>query len=142
MNRRDVIKNTVGAIGVAAMAGASGLLESPAFAAGSSSAKIAQSASKCIAVGLDCLAHCQKELAQGNKMMAECAATVADTIAACEALQKLAAANSPHLKAMAKVCAEICKSCAKKCEPHIDHMEVCKACMNACKECADACAQA
>jgi len=51
-------------------------------------------------------------------------------------------ANSPHLKAMAKVCAEICKSYAKKCEPHIDHLEVCKACMNACKECADACAQA
>ena len=142
MNRRDMIKNSVNAMGVAALASASALLETSAFAAGSSADKIAETASKCIAVGLKCLDHCHKELAQGTKMMAECATTVSDTIAACEALQKLATSGSPHLKAMAKVCADICKDCMTKCEPHTSHMAICKECMDACKACMDACAQA
>ena len=74
--------------------------------------------------------------------MADCVQSVSDTIAACEALQKLASSNSPHLKTMAKACGEVWKDCASKCEPHSDHMEICKACMNACNECAKLCAQA
>ncbi len=141
MNRRDIIKKSIGGFSVAALAGASSFFESTAYAA-TSSDKIGETTSKCIAVGLKCLAHCQKSLAQGSNAMAECAASVSDMLAACEALQHLAASNSPHLKAMAKVCGDICKSCMTKCEPHSKTMDICKACMNACKECADACAQA
>jgi Cys-rich four helix bundle protein (predicted Tat secretion target) len=142
MNRRDVLKGSIGGIGMAAIAGASTIFESAAFAGSINAEKIGETASKCIAVGLVCLAHCQQSLAQGSKEMAACSASVSDMLAACETLQKLAASNSPHLAAMAKVCGEICKTCATKCEPHSKNMDVCKACMNACKSCADACLHA
>jgi Cys-rich four helix bundle protein (predicted Tat secretion target) len=142
MNRRDVIKSSLGGIGMAALVGAGSLFESTAFAAATSNDKLGETSSKCIAVGLKCLAHCQQSLAQGSKVMAECAASVSDMIAAVSALQRLAASNSPHVKAMAKVCGDICKSCATKCEPHSKTMDICKACLDACKECADACAHA
>lgn len=102
-------------------------------------AKIAETTSKCIAVGLACLAHCQRELAAGNKSMAECEASVSDMLAACEALQKIATRGSKHLKTFAKACADVCADCAKTCEPHAKHMAECKACMDACNDCKKAC---
>jgi Cys-rich four helix bundle protein (predicted Tat secretion target) len=137
MNRRDVLVNSVSIFGAAALAGSGLIIESTAQAAKPNS--ILDATSKCISIGLICAAHCRKELATGNKSMAECLATITDTLAACESVQRLAANESKHLKAMAKVCAEICKDCMKACEPHGKHMDICRDCANACKECIDVC---
>jgi hypothetical protein len=48
-------------------------------------------------------------------------------------------ASPAGLKALAKTCAQFCRSCADACEPHAPHHEECKACRDACLECAKAC---
>lgn len=54
-----------------------------------------------------------------------------DMAAACNALQSLAAANSPHVPASAKVAVTICADCRKECEKFPNIAE-CKACAEAC----------
>jgi Cys-rich four helix bundle protein (predicted Tat secretion target) len=138
MNRRELV-SVAAATGTALAFGRLALEASPALAAGPVAQKIADAAAHCIATGLACIEHCRGELAKGNKVMAECQANVLDTVAACEALQKLALADSKHLPAFAKACADICADCAKVCEQHAAHMEPCKACMESCKACEKAC---
>lgn len=102
-------------------------------------AKLADVSGKCVATGLDCISHCQKELMQGNKMMAECLQSVLELVAACEGLEKLARYDSTYTKDFAKATAKVCGDCAKICEKHAGHMATCKECMEACKACEQAC---
>ncbi len=133
MNRRTLLQTaTLGIGGISSLA--FGDAASP-----SKLSKIMDTAAKCHSTGLRCLAHCEQELAKGNKTMADCLGSVQDMLTACDSLQKLAARNSPHLPSFTKVCSEILNSCAKICEPHIKHMEVCKNCRDACLECDQAC---
>ena len=81
-----------------------------------------------------CLTHCLAMFASGDTSMARCAAAVRETLATSRALETLAAANSKHLKELAKVCAEICKDCEAECRKH-------QATMTVCRDCADACAK-
>ena len=71
--------------------------------------------------------------------MAECLQSVLETVAACEALQKMASYSSTYTRSLAQLTAKICADCAKLCEKHATHMEICKACMEACKDCEKAC---
>jgi hypothetical protein len=50
----------------------------------------------------------------------------------------LAAVNSPHVPALAKVVAQMCEDCQKECEKFPDVAE-CKACGDSCKACAEEC---
>ena len=45
--------------------------------------------------------------------------------------------NSPFVKQISKLCAEICDWCAQQCEAH--DMDHCKQCAEACRRCAAAC---
>ncbi|MDQ3235248.1 MAG: Csp1 family four helix bundle copper storage protein [Pseudobdellovibrionaceae bacterium] len=144
MNRRDMILQTatsVGTLAVGLAAGTQALAADKPVATGNFS-KLADTAHACVKTGLICMSHCQKELAQGNKSMAECLKSVMELVAACESLEKLALYGSAHTRDFAKVTAKICADCAKICEKHAQHMEICKACMEACKECEKACAAA
>jgi Cys-rich four helix bundle protein (predicted Tat secretion target) len=140
MERRKLILGSVATLAATATSRRWGSVFGGATAfAASSHGKIIATAGQCLDTGLACITLCRKELAKGNKDMAECLATVYDMVAACESLRKLAANESPHLGAYARVCEKILADCARSCEKHAKHMAECDACMKACKECIEAC---
>ncbi|MBF0283800.1 MAG: four-helix bundle copper-binding protein [Magnetococcales bacterium] len=98
-----------------------------------------QSASNCLVVGQMCVQHCMMVMAAGDPTLIECAKSVRDMLSVCSALQQLAAANSPHLPAMAKVAADVCDACEKECRKHEALHMACKACAEACKACSVEC---
>ena len=92
----------------------------------------------CVATANDCLRHCIGMLAMQDYSMTGCINTAYQVVAACGALQALAAVNSPQVPAFAKATAEICAACQKECEKYPDTAE-CKACAASCKACAEEC---
>lgn len=92
----------------------------------------------CVATANDCLRHCIGMLAMKDYSMTGCINTAYQVVAACGALQALAAVNSPQVPAFAKATAEICAACQKECEKYPDTAE-CKACADSCKACSEEC---
>jgi len=92
----------------------------------------------CVATANDCLRHCVGMLAMKDYTMSGCVNTAYQVVAACGALQALAALNAAHVPAFAKATAEVCAACQKECEKYPDSSE-CKACAESCKTCAQAC---
>ena len=153
MNRREIL-------GIGTIAGL-GVVAGAAFAAedthagdhaghqmpaghehhGSKFSDLAAAASHCVLTGDACLSHCLTLLGQGDKELANCAKTVRDTVAACAALRELAAADSPHVKDLAKVVSGICADCEAECKKHEKH-SVCRDCEKACHDCKDLCDKA
>jgi Cys-rich four helix bundle protein (predicted Tat secretion target) len=137
MERREFIA-AVGAVAAVASA-------SQAFAQGAAASMhpgkykaLEEAAGHCVATGNDCLRHCFGMLAMKDVSMAGCTDAAYQLVAACGALQSLAALNSKHLPAFAKVVAEICTACQTECEKFPDVAE-CKSCAASCKTCAVAC---
>jgi Cys-rich four helix bundle protein (predicted Tat secretion target) len=89
----------------------------------------------CVATGNDCLRHC---LGMKDTSMAGCANSVVPLIAACSALQTLAAINSERTGHFAKVVAMVCQDCQKEREKFPKIAE-CKTCGESCKACAEEC---
>ena len=92
----------------------------------------------CVATANDCLRHCIGMLAMKDFSMTGCINTAYQVVAACGALQALAAVNSPQVPAFARATAEICAACQKECEKFPDVAE-CKACAASCKACGEEC---
>ncbi len=92
----------------------------------------------CVGTANDCLRHCIGMLAMKDFSMTGCINTAYQVVAACGALQALAAVNSPQVPAFAKGTAEICAACQKECEKYPDVAE-CKACAASCKACGEEC---
>jgi len=88
-------------------------------------------AAQCATAGEDCLRHCFGMLSMNDTSMAGCMKATYDMVAACNALATLAAANSPHVPALAKTVASICADCKKQCEK-FPNIAACKACAEAC----------
>lgn len=101
-------------------------------------AALQRSAAHCMSAGEDCLRHCFGMLSMKDISMAGCIKTSYDMIAACNALQSLAAVNSSHVPALARVTADVCSDCQKQCEKFPDVPE-CKACAEACANTIDEC---
>ena len=150
MNRREVL-DVIGVLGIAAAAGAAVAADAPPAhdmqsmpaahdhaAMNGKYAALVAATSHCVTTGDACLNHCLTLLGQGEKELAACARTVRDTIAACTALRELAAANSPHVAAMAKVVADVCRGCKTECDKHSKH-QPCRDCGEACAQCAKEC---
>ncbi|HXW73066.1 MAG TPA: four-helix bundle copper-binding protein [Methylocella sp.] len=142
MDRREFlavagVAATVGstAQAFAQMAAEEGEMHAPKFKA------LEESAGHCVGTGKDCLRHCLGMYAMKDTSMASCAEAAYQLVAACGALQTLAAVNSEHTGHFAKVVAMICRDCQKECEkfPKID---VCKTCGESCKACAAECDKA
>jgi Cys-rich four helix bundle protein (predicted Tat secretion target) len=127
MNRRELL---VGA-GAIALASAAAHAAPPKAEGGNA---LADAAVDCQKKAEACLTHCLMMFAGGDTSMAACAAAVRETIATSAALATLAAAGSKHVKALGKVCADVCKDCEIECRKHAAKMAVCR-------ECADACAK-
>ena len=96
-------------------------------------------AGKCVVDAEVCLAHCIRQLSEGDQSMADCAKGVNQMLALCKALESLAAQNASLLAAVAKQCAEACKQCADACKEHAPHHAECKACYESCLACIEAC---
>ncbi|WP_036262121.1 four-helix bundle copper-binding protein [Methylocapsa aurea] len=140
MQRREFIAavGTVAAVAAAsaqpafAEMGADTMMHAPKFKA------LQEAAGKCVSTGNDCMRHCLGMFAMKDTSMTECADSTFQLIAACGALQTLAAVNSEHTGHFAKVVEMICADCQKECEKFPKIAE-CKACGDACKACAEEC---
>lgn len=91
----------------------------------------------CAAACNHCFDACLQE--EDVKMMAACIRLDRECADFCSYLEQAIMRNSPFVKQLAAVCAEICDACAEECGKH-DH-EHCKQCATTCKACADACRQ-
>ena len=99
---------------------------------------LVRTSSACVSTGDVCLTHCVDLLLQGDKSMADCAASVRQMLAVCNALLSLAAQDAPALRKIAAVALETCKSCEAECLKHKSHAP-CQACADACAACAAEC---
>lgn len=143
MNRRDAVRTTLTTLSVVSLGAAiSSSFGGTALAAPGVLKDVADTAALCLKAGMACAAHCEEQLKKGNKEMANCHTAVTDMMAACEAMQKLAARGSKHAPAFAKATAAACADCIKACEVHAKHMPECADCVAACKECEKACLKA
>jgi len=106
---------------------------------GPSNPGLVKTSADCTATGNACIAHCLILLGNGDKDMAECAKSVQLMMPMCEAVGYHAAANSKHLKAMVKICQNVCDDCEKACREHEDKHAECKSCANSCSDMIDAC---
>lgn len=107
-------------------------------------AELIDTTTACIKTGEACLAHCERELAQGNKSMADCNTKVHEMLALTKAMLTLASMGSAEAIKLAPVCAEACHACAQSCAEHREHFShgmhlECKDCMEACQACDKAC---
>lgn len=97
-----------------------------------------EAAAKCVVTGNDCLRHCYGMFKMKDTSMADCADAAYQLVAACAALNALAAVNSEHTGHLAKTVEMICDDCKKECDKFPKIAE-CKECGDACKACADEC---
>lgn len=100
--------------------------------------KLIDAAADCVTKAQLCLSHCIVSMGKGETDLAACANSASQVEATCATLQKLAALNSKHLAAYAKVAMDICKDCEEECKKTEKHPE-CKACMEACAACYKEC---
>jgi Cys-rich four helix bundle protein (predicted Tat secretion target) len=95
-------------------------------------------ASDCVVKAQACVGHCIVAMGKGETDLAACAASASQVEAVCATLQKLAAMNSRHLAAYARMAIEVCKECEDECKKTEKHPE-CKACLEACVACRKEC---
>ncbi|MDJ0926530.1 MAG: four-helix bundle copper-binding protein [Gammaproteobacteria bacterium] len=93
----------------------------------------------CIETGNACAAHCIDDLRSGNTELVECLVQVQELVIACEALAKLAAHDSEHLKTYAAATIEVCDTCEAECRKFEKKHEACKDCADACVACRKEC---
>jgi Cys-rich four helix bundle protein (predicted Tat secretion target) len=141
MNRRDVFAVGLG-LGIAAVAH-----EAAAAPEGQSDKRTAllDALHACIAKGEQCQAHCQTQLANGNKEFAHCMAAVLDMLDVCRTTAAMVARQSPLGRHQVVACQAACNECSTACAEHKAHFAhnmhlECKACLESCDVCAAACA--
>jgi Cys-rich four helix bundle protein (predicted Tat secretion target) len=139
MDRREFI--AVAGTAAAAATVAQALAAEEPMTHGPKYKALEQAAADCVATGNDCLRHCLGMYAMKDTSMAGCADAAYQVVAACGALQALAAVNSAHVAAVAKGVEKICKACQTECEK-FPKVGECKACGEACRTCAAECAKA
>jgi len=142
MKRREVVLGGVTAAALGFALRAQGADASSPVAAPSPSSgqkALIDAAFACIEVGQACQQHCLNMLSKGDTSLAECATTIAAMLPSCAVLAQLAVQGSPRLKAMAAVCASICRDCEQACRKHEKMHAICKQCADACAACAAQC---
>ncbi|MGH6851539.1 MAG: four-helix bundle copper-binding protein [Methylocella sp.] len=98
-------------------------------------------AAHCVVTGNDCLRHCFGMYKMKDTSMGACTDAAYQLVAACAALNSLAAVNSAHTGHLAKVVAMICNDCKAECDK-FPKVAVCKDCGDSCKACAEECRKA
>ena len=141
---------TTGVIGEISVAGQAATTKaapkpaSPASAGATPFAAVQKAAAECVRAGEACVAHCARELANGNTQMGKCNLSAHDMLAVCQAMLTLSSAESALAKRLAPVCADACAACSQACYEHQEHWAhgmhlACKACYESCLACEKAC---
>lgn len=141
MDRRDALTGlgTLSLTALAAAASAETAAHDHSMHGAAPHQALTEAAAACIQTGQACIAHCVTVLAAGDGSIASCQASVMETVAICEALQRLGNLDSSHLAKVAAAAVDICRACEKECRKHEAKHPVCKACGDACVDCAKAC---
>ena len=144
MNRRELLGVAIGGASLAiaadtALAEEHGQTEHMGHTAHVQHPKLSEAARNCVSAGDLCMSHCLAIFATGDTSLAQCAKSVYQMSAVCEAIARLAAANSEHLPALARVAHATCVDCEKECRKHEKEHEICKACADSCATCAEEC---
>ena len=139
MNRRDVLGAAIGGASLV-MAMDKVYAEGHQHEHGAQGhAGLSDAARHCVSSGDACMSHCLQLIAQGDITTAACAKSVYQMSAICEALARLASANSEHLAGFAKIAHAACLDCEKECRKHENEHAICKACAEDCAACAEEC---
>ena len=96
-------------------------------------------AEECISTGQACKMHIYQLIKSKDYTLSNCLIVVRDAITACETLVELITNESPHARAMAKVCMDICKDCAEECNRHAAKHKICKEMAESCDATIKAC---
>lgn len=145
MNRRDAVLSLAAAAAavpslvLAADKPKPAAPAAPAPAVAAPFAAAIEAARNCQATGDACFELALTLLKKGDQSMVECADTTRAMLAVCAAFTELAVAGSPHTKALAAVCAKVCRDCEKSCRKHELHHAECRACGESCAKCAGEC---
>lgn len=102
-------------------------------------ARVVDHAMHCIKTGQICIQHCIDLFKTGDTSVADCADSVLEMLASCNAMAQLATYNSRHLKDLMRVCIGVCEDCEKECRKHEDKHAECKACADSCADCIKVC---
>jgi Cys-rich four helix bundle protein (predicted Tat secretion target) len=143
MNRREAVMTiATAATSVPLMVLAADKPAAPAAkapAAAPSYAAMIDAAEHCVGIGEECFELALTLLKKGDVSMAECSDTTRAMMDICETTARFARAGSPHTKALAGVCAKVCRDCEKACRKHEQHHAECKNCADSCAKCAAEC---
>lgn len=131
MKRRDVLVGA-GALALAAVAKAAPPKTAEPHHHDAANQPLVDAAADCMKKGEACEQHCLTLLGGGDTTMAGCAIAVRDMLASVRGLFSLAASGSKHTRALAQVCAAICKDCEAECRKHAAMHQPCKDCGDAC----------
>ena len=137
MNRRDLLGVAIG--GASLAFAANEVLAAEEHAGHLGHPTLSEAARHCVSSGDACMSHCLAIFAKGDTSLAACAKSVYQMSAVCEAIARLASANSDHLSGLAKVAYATCLDCEKECHKHENEHAVCKACAESCAACAEEC---
>ena len=137
MKRRDLLGVAIG--GASLAFAADKVLAADDHAGHMGHPTLGDAARHCVLAGDACLSHCLALFVQGDTSTAQCAKSVYQMSAVCEAIARLAAANSEHLADLAKVAYAACLDCEKECRKHENEHAACKACADSCSACAEEC---
>jgi Cys-rich four helix bundle protein (predicted Tat secretion target) len=144
MNRRDLLGAAIGGASFA-LAASKALAEETDHeghmdhSAHLGHPKLSEAARNCVSAGDVCVSHCLALFVAGDTSVAACARSVYQMNAMCEAVARLASANSEHLPELARVAHATCLDCEKECRKHEKEHAVCRACAEACAACAEEC---
>lgn len=87
----------------------------------------------CEVTGELCIDHCFETFKKGDVSLAGCAESVNEMMAVNQAVQRLAAMNSPRLNGVARAALPVYENCREQCEKHAGMHEICKKCMESCE---------
>jgi Cys-rich four helix bundle protein (predicted Tat secretion target) len=93
----------------------------------------------CIETGNACGAHCIDDMRSGSTELLDCLLRVQELVIACEALSKLSAYGSDHVKTYAAATVEVCDTCEAECRKFESKHAECKECADACVACRTEC---
>jgi Cys-rich four helix bundle protein (predicted Tat secretion target) len=139
MNRRNVLGAAIGGASLVMAMDKVFAEEHHHEHAAAAHPSLSETARHCASSGDACMSHCLRKFAEGDISLASCARSVWQMTAVCEALARLASANSEHLAAFAKIAHATCLDCEKECRKHENEHAICKACAESCVACAEEC---
>jgi len=108
------------------------------MAHGPKNAEMVRSLHHCVMTAEVCIDHCLEMFKMGDTTLADCARSVSETMAFCDAHARMASLGAKRLKEMCELSIKMCSDCEESCRKHEKHPQ-CKGCADACADCIKIC---